>query len=82
MTVTWKPEWTELSERLVEKGLFRSTDEAAEAAFDLLKEQEQKHDWLKAKVQEAIDEDVWLTPEEVDAELEAHFAELEKNLVR
>lgn len=78
MSVTWKREWSEISDRLVERGLFETADQAADAAFALLRAEADKHAWLKARIDEALAEDDWLSPEELRSELDAHFGEIEK----
>lgn len=78
MSVTWKREWSEISDHLVERGFFETVDQAADAAFALLQAEADKHAWLKARIDEALAEDDWLTLEEVQAEISTLFGEIEK----
>lgn len=77
MSVNWKPEWTALSDRLVGEGVFDNAEQAADAAFALLADYAAERASLKAMVDRAIADDQWVTPEDLDRDIESHFAKRE-----
>ena len=77
MSVNWKPEWTALSDRLVGEGIFANAEQAADAAFALLADYAAERASLKAMVDRAIADDQWVTPEDLDRDIESHFAKHE-----
>jgi hypothetical protein len=56
---------------------FDNAEQAADAAFALLADYAAERASLKAMVDRAIADDQWVTPEDLDRDIESHFAKHE-----
>lgn len=78
MTVSLSPQHEDLIREKVASGLYRSADEAIDAALRLLNARDQQMQQLRAKIQDGLDsgDGVELTPEvmdEIEREAEAAY---------
>jgi antitoxin ParD1/3/4 len=71
MNVSIGKRWEEFVTAIVKDGRYGSASEVVREGLRLVEEREAKLNALRETIQAALDEDVWYTPEEVDAHLDA-----------
>ncbi len=76
MDVSVEKPWDGVVDTLVRSGRYASPRAVVEEGLRLVEEREQKREWLRAKLQKAIDDGGSYTDEEIGAALDAEAERL------
>ena len=77
MNVSIGDRWESYIEALLKEGRYGSASEIVREGLRLVEEREQKLAALRETINSSIGQNVWYTPEEVDAHLGDTFAQLQ-----
>ena len=79
MNVSIGERWEEFVAEAVRSGRYGSVSEVVREGLRLVEERETKLKALRETIQAALDEDVWVTQEEIDAGVKAELDAWEKS---